>query len=151
MMHKNGPGEDLRLLRALAEFRYRLRRFLQFSEQAAAGVKLHPRQHQLLLQVAGAPEGARTSIAFAAERLGLRHNSAVELVNRSSAEGLVVRDGDPADRRRVMIGITAKGRKVLGKLSRNHARELRELGPGLLRSLKNIDKAASARSRRRTR
>jgi DNA-binding MarR family transcriptional regulator len=151
MMHKDGNQDDLQLLQALAEFRYQLRSFLQFSERAAARVKLHPRQHQLLLQVAGAPDGAQTTIAYAAERLGLRHHSTVELVNRSSSEGLVIRSRDLRDRRRVMIEITARGKKVLRDLSRSHARELRELGPALLRSLKSIDRAAAARSRRHPR
>jgi DNA-binding MarR family transcriptional regulator len=151
MTLNDGNQNDLQLLQALAEFRYQLRSFLQFSERAARRVKLHPRQHQLLLQIAGAPEGAQTTIAYAAERLGLRHNSTVELVNRSSAEGLVIRSSDPRDRRRVMIGITAKGKRVLRDLSRSHARELRELGPALLRSLKSIDKAADTRTRRHLR
>src|ERR1700733_10941694 len=79
------------LLRTLADFRFELRRFLHFSEIAATEEGLHPQQHQLLLQVAGAPEGAVVTIAYAAERLGLRHNTVVELVNRSEGEGLLVR------------------------------------------------------------
>jgi len=94
---------------ALAEFRYQLRGFLRFSEQAAYQVDLHPQQHQLLLQVAGAPEGALPSLAYAAGRLGLRHNSAVELVNRSVTKGLLVRIPDPQDHRRVLLEITLKG------------------------------------------
>ena len=79
----NQNGRDL--VHILAEFRYQLRTFLQFSEQAAHEVRLRPQQHQLLLQVAGAPERTAASIAYVAGRLGLRHNSAVELVNRSVA------------------------------------------------------------------
>ncbi|HEV2446454.1 MAG TPA: helix-turn-helix domain-containing protein, partial [Candidatus Sulfopaludibacter sp.] len=75
------------LLRTLAEFRYELRCFLHFSECAALEAGLHPQQHQLLLQVAGAPESAAVTIAYAAERLGLKHNSTVELVDRSEREG----------------------------------------------------------------
>jgi DNA-binding MarR family transcriptional regulator len=131
--------ESTHLLQALAEFRYQLRRFLQFSEDAAHGVELHPQQHQLLLQIAGAPDGCTATIAYAAERLGLRHNSVVELVNRSAAEGLLVRAEDPTDGRRVLLRITSSGKQVLKKLSEYHARELHELGPNLIRALKRIE------------
>ena len=126
------------LLRTLAEFRYELRRFLHFSESAAQNAGLHPQQHQLLLQVAGAPEGSAVTIAYAAERLGLRHNSTVELVDRSVREGLLTRRTDPGDKRRAILHITHKGRQVLGCLSDEHARELNELAPRLERALKHI-------------
>jgi DNA-binding MarR family transcriptional regulator len=115
-----------------------LRRFLIFSESAAQNAGLHPQQHQLLLQVAGAPEGTAVTIAYAAERLGLRHNSAVELVDRSVREGLLTRRNDPGDKRRALLHITHRGRQVLGRLSDEHARELNELAPRLERSLKHI-------------
>ncbi len=38
---------------ALADFRFRLRRFLAFSEAAAARAGLPPQQHQALLTLAG--------------------------------------------------------------------------------------------------
>ena len=139
------------LLQVLAEFRYQLRGFLQFSQQAANRVGLHPQQHQLLLQVAGAPVGVPVSIAYAAARLGLHHNSAVELVNRSVKAALLLRTPDPRDGRRVVLEITAKGKGILKRLSQSHARELRELGPPLVRSLQRIQKAEPARIRRRTR
>ena len=127
------------LLQALAEFRYHLRTFTHFSEQAANKIDLHPQQHQLLLQIAGAPGGSLPTIAYAAERLGLRHHTVVELVDRSVAEGLLIRTEDPYDRRRVILAITKKGRKILNTLSTYHAHELRELGPRLIHSLKNIE------------
>ena len=133
----NGPDPDP-LLTTLADFRYELRRFLQFSESAAVTIGLHPQQHQLLLQVAGAPEGTSVTIAYAAERLGLRHNSTVELVDRSAREGLLARQTDPRDRRRAILHLTPKGRQVLGRLSGEHARELNDLGPRLEKALKNI-------------
>jgi DNA-binding MarR family transcriptional regulator len=126
------------LLRTLADFRYELRRFMHFSESAALTAGLHPQQHQLLLQVAGAPEGTSVTIAYAAERLGLRHNSTVELVDRSVREGLFTRKTDPEDRRRAILHVTQKGRQVLSRLSDEHARELNELGPRLERALKHI-------------
>ncbi|MGA7341670.1 MAG: helix-turn-helix domain-containing protein [Terracidiphilus sp.] len=126
------------LLRTLAEFRYELRRFLHFSECAALESGLQPKQHQLLLQVAGAPESTAVTIAYAAERLGLKHNSTVELVDRSEREGLLARTADPGDKRRAILRITGKGKQVLGRLTGNHARELNELAPRLARVLERI-------------
>ena len=126
------------LLRTLAEFRFELRRFLHFSERAAEQAGLHPQQHQLLLQVAGAPEGAVVTIAYAAERLGLKHNSAVELVGRSEHEGLLTRTVDPGDKRRAILRVTRKGKHILGKLTGDHARELNELPPRLALALEQI-------------
>ena len=126
------------LLKTLADFRYELRRFLHFSECAAEQAGLHPQQHQLLLQVAGAPEGAVVTIAYAAERLGLKHNSAVELVDRSEHEGLLTRTVDEGDKRRAILRVTRKGKHILGKLTGDHARELNELAPRLALALEHI-------------
>lgn len=130
------------LLRTLAEFRYELRQFLYFSERAAVAAGLQPQQHQLLLQVAGAAEGEAVTIAYAAERLSLRHHSVVELVNRSEREGLLVRTVDTVDRRRAILQVTRKGELVLGSLAGDHARELTEMAPRLAKALKRIGMSA---------
>ncbi|MGA7246029.1 MAG: helix-turn-helix domain-containing protein [Terracidiphilus sp.] len=126
------------LLRTLAEFRFELRRFLQFSEGASLEAGLHPQQHQLLLQVAGAAEGTAVTIAYAANRLGLKHNSTVELVDRSEREDLIERTADKDDKRRAILRLTRKGRQVLHKLSGDHARELNEMAPRLVRALRRV-------------
>lgn len=126
------------LLRTLAEFRYELRRFLHFSESVALEFGLQPKQHQLLLQVAGSPEGTSVTIAYAAERLGLKHNSTVELVDRCEHEGLLDRIHDDGDKRRVILRATRKGRLLLERLSGNHAMELNERAPRLTQALKRI-------------
>lgn len=132
-------SEDSRkLLHTLAEFRYELRRFLQFSESAAQEAGLQPQQHQLLLQVAGAAEGESVTIAYAASRLGLKHNSTVELVDRSEREDLLERTADREDKRRAILRLTRKGRQVLQKLSGEHARELNEMAPRLVRALRRV-------------
>ena len=130
--------------RALAEFRHQIRRFLRFSEQAAREAGLEPQQHQLLLQVAGAPPEVSVTIAYAAERLGLKHNSAVELVDRSVREDLLERTLDPSDRRRAILRVTRKGHRVLARLSGEHARELIEAAPSLVRTLQHIQRHAAA-------
>jgi len=126
------------LLSTLAEFRFELRQFLQFSEGAALEAGLEPQQHQLLLQVAGAPEETAVTIAYAASRLGLKHNSTVELVDRSEREELIERTTDKDDKRRAILRLTRKGRQVLQRLSGDHARELNEMGPRLVRALRRV-------------
>jgi DNA-binding MarR family transcriptional regulator len=138
MTSHHGAGDSDLLLKTLAEFRFELRRFLQFSESAALAAGLQPQQHQLLLQVAGAPEATAVTVAYAAERLGLKHNSAVELVDRSEREGLLVRLNDATDKRRAILQLTGKGKRVLGNLAGDHARELNELAPRLLKTLKLV-------------
>jgi DNA-binding MarR family transcriptional regulator len=137
-MAKNLQLEDRLRLRNLAEFRYELRRFLQFSECCAAEAGLHPQQHQLLLQLAGAPDDVETTVSYAAERLGLRHHTVVELSKRCEEAGLIHRDQDMKDRRCIQLRVTAKGHRVLRTLSEDHARELYELAPRLIGALSQI-------------
>lgn len=112
----------------LAEFRHLLRRFLVFSEEKAAAVGLSPQRHQALLAVKGAGGGAPT-IGDLAERLAIRHNSAVGLVDRLVRAGYVARRGDTADRRRVVLALTPAGEAVLEDLSAAHRDELRRMAP----------------------
>jgi DNA-binding MarR family transcriptional regulator len=126
------------LLSTLAEFRFELRKFLQFSESASLEAGLQPQQHQLLLQVAGADEETAVTIAYAANRLGLKHNSTVELVDRSEREELIERTTDKDDKRRAILRLTRRGRQVLNRLSGDHARELNEMAPRLVRALRRV-------------
>jgi DNA-binding MarR family transcriptional regulator len=125
---------------ALAEFRYRIRRFLHFSEQAARSSDIEPQHHQLLLAVKGfrgAP-GESPTIGYLAERLQIRHHSAVELIDRMASHGLVERVQSERDRRQVIISLTRQGDRILRKLSAEHIRELREMGPALVAALESI-------------
>ncbi|HVB61529.1 MAG TPA: helix-turn-helix domain-containing protein [Ktedonobacteraceae bacterium] len=124
--------------RALAEFRYQLRRFTRFSEQAVRAVGLEPQQHQLLLAVKGLPEGMIATIGTLADRLQIEHHSAVELINRLADKGLVERQRDDADMRRVLVRLTASGEALLHKLSVYHRAELRSTGSALVRSLEEL-------------
>jgi DNA-binding MarR family transcriptional regulator len=137
-MSQNLPLEDRLRLQNLAEFRYELRRFLQFSESCSAEAGLHPQQHQLLLQLAGAPDDMETTVSYVAERLGLRHHTVVELSKRCEEAGLIHRNQDLNDRRRIQLQVTAKGHRVLRVLSEDHERELYELGPRLIQALSRI-------------
>jgi DNA-binding MarR family transcriptional regulator len=121
---------------SLAELRYQIRRFLHFSEQAAREGGLEPRQHQLMLSLKGLPAGTRPRIGALAERLQIRHHSAVELVNRLAAGGYVRRHRGGEDRREVLLSLTPKGEKILCELSLHHQAELRLRGPALVAALK---------------
>ena len=115
----------------LAAFRYALRRFLHFSEASARAVGVEPQQHQALLAIKGFPERDRITIGELAERLQVKHHSAVELAGRLVANGLAARELDAADRRQVYLTLTPHGEAVLGKLTVAHREELRRLGPEL--------------------
>src|ERR1700677_4011847 len=125
-------------LQTLAEFRYALRQFLHFSEEAAAKAGLHPQQHQLLLQIAGIPHGVAPTISYAAERLGLRHHTVVELSKRCEEQGLIRRTQNAHDRRYVELQVTSHGWQLLQSLSEDHARELYEWAPRLIAALTQI-------------
>ncbi len=114
-------------LRVLAEFRHQLRLFLHFSEAAAAKFDLQPQQHQLLLQIAGRPEGVAATVGYIAERLGLRHNSVVELSMRCEEAGLIRRTHDGNDRRCVLLELTPKGLRTLEALAPQLIRTLTEI------------------------
>jgi DNA-binding MarR family transcriptional regulator len=124
--------------RALAEFRYQIRRFLRFSEDAARAAGLEPQQHQLLLAVKGLPEGSRCTISEIAERLQIQHHSTVELVDRLVKHGYVQRRRDAADRRQVLLQVTARGERILRELAVHHEEVLRRLGPALISSLRRM-------------
>jgi DNA-binding MarR family transcriptional regulator len=125
-------------IQLLAQFRFEIRRFLQFSERAATAAGLQPQQHQLLLQIAGAPDGTLVTVSHIAHVLGLRHHTVVELSKRCELAGLVRRTHDLTDRRCVVLELTASGQDALAQLSEAHARQLRELAPTLIEALTRI-------------
>jgi DNA-binding MarR family transcriptional regulator len=114
---------------ALAEFRYVLRRFLDFSEKAARKAGLTPRQHQALLVIKGYRGGDPISVGDLADRLVIHHHSAVELTNRLVEGGLVVRLHDENDHRRVLLCPTEYANERLEELSGAHLDELSRIGP----------------------
>jgi DNA-binding MarR family transcriptional regulator len=116
---------------ALADFRHALRRFLEFSENAAAAEGLTPQQHQALLVIRGSA-GSRASVGRLAERLRVKHNTAVELGQRLEAAGLIERQVSAEDRRSVLLTLTPLGSRKLETLSLIHRRELSQLSPEIL-------------------
>ena len=117
--------------RVLAEFRFLMRRFMMFSEDAAREAGLAPQQHQALLAIKGFEKDELPTIGDLAERLAIKHHSAVGLVDRLVKGGYLKRSHDEADRRRVTLTLTASGEKLLANLSAVHRDELRMLTPSL--------------------
>lgn len=140
-------GDELSKARyeALAEFRYQLRRFQRFSEEAARAADIEPQQHQMMLAIKGSPDESLT-IGAIAERLQIQHHSAVELVARAEARGLVRRARGEADRRQVHVSLTATGADALRELSTIHHRELMVAAPELIGVLRRILGADEARA-----
>jgi DNA-binding MarR family transcriptional regulator len=123
---------------ALSDFRYSIRCFLEFSETAARDAGLTPQQHQALLTVKGFPPQTAVTVGDLAERLRIRHNSAVELVDRLVDAGLIVRSPDALDSRRVLLTLSDAANKVLSGLSAVHLDELSRLRPVLKGILRRI-------------
>lgn len=125
-------------LAAIAEFRFRLRRFLSFSEAASEELGVPAQQYQLIQVVAAVPDDRAATISYIAERMLLRHNSAVELVDRAERSGLVRRVTDESDHRRSVVDITAEADAVLSQLVSRHLAELQSEGPALVCALQKI-------------
>jgi DNA-binding MarR family transcriptional regulator len=128
----------------LASFRYTLRRFLAFSEAAARDIGLASQQYQALLVVKGYPGGGAITINELARQLLIKHNSAVGLVDRLEAEGLVRRQPAARDRRKVDLLLTAKGTRVFERLAATHHAELARIEPQLRQFLEYVSRAATA-------
>lgn len=125
---------------ALAEFRCELRKFFAFSEAAAAGAGVTPQQHQLMLSIMGAPGRDSLSIVEIADRLLLRHHTVVELVDRLSDLGLVERNPDPTDGRKIQVSLTKSGNATIDKLSSIHVEELKSIRPTLRKLLRTFER-----------
>src|SRR5271163_291548 len=123
---------------ALAEFRFQIRRFLHFSEQVVKNAGLKRGQYQLMLAIKGMPSGVRPRIRELANRMQIRHHSAVELVNRLETGGFVHRTRAEDDRREVLLALTPTGEKVLGEPALHHHEERRSAGPDLVAALRRF-------------
>lgn len=122
----------------LADLRYALRQFLRFSEDAAHAAGITPQQHQALLAIKGFPGRDRVTIGELAERLQIRHHSAVGLVDRLVANGFLKREPAQNDRRQVQLTLTARSENVLAKLSAAHKEQIRRVGPQMETLLKRL-------------
>ena len=130
----------LRQYRALADFRYELRRFLRYSEELTRRHGVTPLQYQLLLQVKGYPGRERATVGELAERLQAKHHGVVALVSRCEDAGFVTRRTSDEDRRAVDVELTAKGERLLERLAQLHRNELMAIqGRLLFPDLRNLE------------
>lgn len=109
---------------ALSDFRYRLRRFLRFSEEAVRRERVTPLQYLLMLHVKGYPGREWATVGELAERLQSHHHGVVALASRCEKLGLVRRIPSATDGRQVEIHLTAKGERIVVRLAQVHRDEL---------------------------
>ena len=130
----------LRQYRALADFRYELRRFLRYSEELTRRHSMTPLQYQLLLQIKGYPGREHATVGELAERLQAKHHGVVALVSRCEEAGFVARRPSDEDRRAVVVELTAKGERLLERLAQLHRNELMAIqGRLLFPDLRNLE------------
>src|SRR3954463_10357408 len=128
----------------LEEFRFRIRRFLRFSEDVARRTGVEPQQHQALLVIHSAPKETAPTIGYVADRLMIKHQSAVGLLNRLHKLGLISRTHSVNDARQVLVTLTGKGERLLHDLSLPHRAELEQIGPELFDALGAVLRRASS-------
>ncbi len=121
--------------RALAELRYLIRKFVGEGDAAARAAGLKPQQYLLLLVLRGLPEGEEATIRALADRLALKHHSAVELIDRLETHGYVRRSRNRDDRRRVLVTLLPRGEKLLEQVARDRIGELRASGAALVNAI----------------
>lgn len=124
--------------RHILEFRTALRRFLRYSRDQATALGLTPTQHQLLLAIRG--RGGNPTVREVSESLLIRHHSAVELIDRATAAGLVHRVQDERDQRVVRVRLTGEGTEKLERISYANLQELQRLGPDFLSAWKAMER-----------
>jgi DNA-binding MarR family transcriptional regulator len=132
------PSRERFNFEALADFRYAIRRYLNFSERNARAAGLEPQQYQALLAIKGVPPSQKATVGVLAERLQIQHHSAVELMDRLEKRGLVRRARSRVDRRQVLAQLTPTGERKLRRVSLPHRDELRTAGRRLLRALEDF-------------
>jgi len=134
--------------RALAEFRYHIRRYLDFSDQAARAAGIEPKQYQLLLAIRGLTDDVEPSVGALAHQLRSLHHSTVELINRAEINGLVTRSRNGTH---VLVQLTKKGERFLRRAVEERLQELRVAGPVLVKALQELTNTNHDTSKRKSR
>lgn len=112
---------------ALSDFRYQMRRFERFSENAAQAEGITPLQYLLLLHIKGYPGRDWATVGELAERLQAQPHGVVALVSRCEAAGFVQRRPNAIDKRRVEVHLLPAGETILARLAAMHRAELKSL------------------------
>lgn len=123
-VRKKSKSNKPEKIAALALFRHEVICYLKFSKQAAEAEGITPQQYQAMLFIKGFSENGKMSIGEFAEKLLTTHHSAVEMADRMEAAGLLLRQVEESDRRRVSVELTARGARILEKLAAQHLAEL---------------------------
>ncbi|MEO8320340.1 MAG: MarR family transcriptional regulator [Bradyrhizobium sp.] len=109
---------------ALAQFRYRLRLFLAFSDTNAKKAGLTSQQYQALLAIKGFAQERPMFVGELAHYLLIKHHTAVELVDRMVKLKLLRRTTDAVDNRRVLVTLTKRGQLRLQKVAATNFKHL---------------------------
>jgi DNA-binding MarR family transcriptional regulator len=120
---------------ALAELRYRIRKFVRDGDEVATAAGLEPQQYLLLLMIRGIPNGQEATVSNLAERLSLKHHSVVELIDRMETHGYVRRSRSREDRRSVLVSLLPRGEKMLEQVAQHRIGELRASGAALVNAI----------------
>ena len=123
---------------ALAELRYRIRKFVREGDAVAASAGLEPQQYLLLLMIRGILVGQEATVRTLAERLALKHHSVVELIDRLEAHGYVRRGRNREDRRSVLVSLLPRGEKILEQVAQHRIDELRSSGLVLVNAIGSL-------------
>ena len=121
--------------RALAEFRYHIQHYLDFSDQAARAAGMEPKQYQLLLAIRGLSGDIEPTVGALAHQLRNRHHSTVELINRAETNGLLTRSRSGTH---VLVRLTKKGERFLTRAVEERLEELYVAGPVLVKALQEL-------------
>jgi DNA-binding MarR family transcriptional regulator len=132
-------------LEGLSLFRWQLRRFLRFSEDAARNTGITVLQYQLMLHTQGFPDRDWATISELAERLQAQHHGVVALVTRCEEAGLVRRHHSKDDRRNVEVHLLTKGRRMLEVLAARNHEELNGIAE-VMQTLRNSDADGKGRT-----
>lgn len=138
-MENMSSEQEIPRLHELSEFRYQLRTFLSFSEVASEACGIPAQQYQLMQVIGSLPEGKTASISYVADRMILKHNSTVELVDRAERAGLVRRKNDEKDLRRSLVEVTPHGYQILKTLVGKHLEELARRGDAIVEALRRVN------------
>lgn len=123
---------------ALAELRYRIRKFVREGDAVASAAGLEPQQYLLLLMIRGIPGGQEATVRNLADRLALKHHSVVELIDRMEARGYVRRSRSREDRRSVLVSLLPRGEKMLEQVAQHRIGELRATGAALVNAISSL-------------
>jgi DNA-binding MarR family transcriptional regulator len=111
----------------LSEFRYQMRRFERFSEDAVQAEGITALQYLLLLHIKGYPGRDWATVGELAMRLQAKSHGVVALISRCEALKLVTRVPSTTDRRQIEVHLLPAGEQLLAKLASLHRSELSSL------------------------